>query len=111
MTHAQRDIDFLLRHARASEMHAGLHPNEFLACFDEFRGELRCASSGVPGADRLRPSLILKFGMNSPGDVYELGAQCAHALDTVEKVLEALRGECVNKVAKRASGGRARGGS
>ena len=45
-------------------------------------------------------------GKHSPSDVYKLRAQCAHALDTIEEVLEALRRGGVNKVSKRASGGR-----
>ena len=87
--HPQRRVHLLLGHARACEVHTRLDANELLTGLDEFRSELRRAPSRVPvRLVCVYPPLILIVDL--PCDVDEFGTQCAHPLDTIEQVLEAL---------------------
>ena len=90
VTHPQRSVDFLLGHPRASQVHTCLDADQLLASLDELGRELRCSSTCVPVQSHHVNCVILNITLYSPCDVYEFRSQRAHALDTVEKVLQTL---------------------
>jgi hypothetical protein len=47
-THTKGNIDFLLWHVGACQVHTGLEANERLACLDHFGSEFGRAPAGIP---------------------------------------------------------------